>query len=111
MDKVLGMLGMAKKAGRICSGSFLCEKAVKCGESRLIIIASDASDNAKKAIINSCRYYNVEYIEYSEMELLGKFTGSGKRAVVSVNDDNFAAAIMKKLHQGYIERNGENGSF
>lgn len=110
MDKVLGMLGMAKKAGKITSGGFLSEKSIKCGESRLIIIASDASDNAKKAIINSCKYYDVEYIEYSDMELLGKFCGSGKRAVVSVNDDSFAAAIMKKFC-AVAERNGEYGSF
>lgn len=110
MDKVLGMLGMAKKAGKITSGAFLCEKSIKCGESRLIILASDASDNAKKSITDSCKYYKVDYIEYSNMELLGKFCGSGKRAVVSVNDENFAEAIVKKFHAG-TERNGENGSF
>lgn len=110
MDKVLGMLGMAKKAGKVKSGGFLCDKSIKAGESRLIIIAEDASENSKKAIKNSCGYYNVEYIEYSDMETLGKFTGSGKRAVISVNDSSFAAAIKKKFCTE-VERNGVNGSF
>lgn len=110
MNKVLGMLGMAKKAGKITSGNFLCEKSIKYGESNLIIIASDASSNAKKSITDCCKYYKVDYTEYSDMESLGKFIGSGKRAVVSVNDENFAEAIVKKIH-AERERNGENGSF
>lgn len=110
MNKALGMLGMAKKAGKITSGGFLCEKSIKCGESRLIVTASDASDNSKKSITDCCKYYKVEFVEYSDMESLGKITGTGKRAVVSVNDKNFADAIMKKIREE-AERNGENGSF
>ena len=40
MNKALGMLGLAKRAGKVTSGEFLCEKAIKQGQSKLIIIAS-----------------------------------------------------------------------
>lgn len=95
-SKVLSMIGLAKKAGKTASGEFLCDKAVKEGISRLVIIASDASDGTKKSLRNVCTYYGVKYIEYSDMDNLGKFTGGGVRAAVSVNDDSFALAIMKK---------------
>ena len=107
MDKVLGMLGLAKRAGRVISGEQLCEKAIKSGDSQLIIIACDSSENAKKAITDCCRHYRVQYIEYGSKEELGQFTGSAYRAVVSVNDRNFAQAILQK-YSANQERNGEN---
>ena len=63
MDKALLMIGMAKKAGKVTTGEFLCSKSVKEGQSALIIIASDISDRSRKDIINSCEYYGVKYIE------------------------------------------------
>ena len=99
MDKVLGMIGLAKRAGKIASGEFMCDKAIKSGQSRLIIIASDISENSKKALCDACKYYGVEYIQYATSEELGKFSGSEKRVVVSVNDDNFKNAILSKIER------------
>ncbi len=96
--KFLGMLGLAKRAGKVITGEDLCSKAVKNGVSKLIIIARDASDNTKKSITDSCKFYNVKYIESATKAELGKFTGADSRAVVSVNDDNFAKAILDKLN-------------
>ena len=47
-DKVISLLGLAERAGKIASGEFAAEKAVKIGKARLIIVAEDASDNTKK---------------------------------------------------------------
>lgn len=99
MDKALGMLGLAKRAGKIVTGEFLCDKAIKNGQSRLIIIASDISDGSKKAVCDACNYYGVEYIEYGTADELGKFTAAGRRVVVSVNDDNFKNAILSKIER------------
>jgi len=92
----LQMIGLAKKAGKVVTGEFLCEKAIKEGESALVIIASDISQNGKKSITDSCKHYKVQYIEYSDKEQLGRITGGGERAVVSVSDNGFAEAILKK---------------
>ncbi|MGN0148925.1 MAG: L7Ae/L30e/S12e/Gadd45 family ribosomal protein [Clostridia bacterium] len=97
-NNFLGMLGMAKRAGKVSTGEFICTKLIKKHESKLIIIAEDASANTKKSVINSCRYYNVEYAEAGTMADLGKYTGSSERAVVSVNDNNFAKAILDRLN-------------
>ena len=96
MDKVLQMIGMAKRAGKVSTGEFICDKMIKSKESKLIIIASDISEKSRKAVTDSCKYYNVEFIEYADKEQLGKITGNGERAVVSVNDNGFAAAIKEK---------------
>lgn len=89
------MLGLAKRAGKISTGSFICEKMIKSGDARLVILANDASDNTKKSISDSCRFYDVRLIEYSDRATLGHAVGAdADRVVVSVNDNNFAKAIL-----------------
>ncbi len=96
-DKVLLMIGLARRAGKICSGAPLCEKEIKAKRSELIIIAEDTSPASKKAITDSCKHYKVNYIEYSNTDALGRAVGAdGVRTVVSVNDKGFADAIMNK---------------
>ena len=93
-NKFLGMLGLAKRAGKVQTGEDICSKAVKSGVSKLIIVACDASDNTKKSITDSCKFYKTKFVEAgSKAEL-----GADSRAVVSVNDDNFAKAILDRLN-------------
>lgn len=107
-DKVLSMIGLAKKAGKISHGAPNCEKAIKSKSSRLIIIAYDISDNGKKAITDCCKYYSVKYIEYSDKYALSDCTGtSGVCTVISVNDDGFAEAILNKYAELQNGRKGE----
>lgn len=101
-DKVLSMIGMARRANAVSLGEQMCSEAVKNKKAKLVIIACDASDNTKKSVKNSCEYYNVEYIEYADRENLGKFCGLDLIAALSVNDDNFADGIMKKIKSAVI---------
>ena len=48
MNKILSMVGMAMKAGKVVSGEFSTEKAVKTGKAFLVIVSEAASDNTKK---------------------------------------------------------------
>lgn len=48
-DKVLSLIGLATKAGRVVSGEFATEKEVKCGRAFLVVVALDASENTKKS--------------------------------------------------------------
>lgn len=96
MDKVLGMLGMAKRAGKVAGGTFLSEQAVRQGQAQLLIIAKDISENGRADIVGVCRRYRVQYIEYADKLALGNSIGASERAVVSVNDKKFADAILAK---------------
>lgn len=107
-DRILSMIGLAKRAGMITSGAQQCEKNIRTGKAQLIIIAKDISDNGRKAITDSCRHYSVKYIEYSDMYTLGSAIGSqGVRTVISVNDKNFADAVLTKYAASETGRNGE----
>jgi ribosomal protein L7Ae-like RNA K-turn-binding protein len=77
----------------------MCTAAIKSGKAQLVIIAEDASNNTKKSVKNSCEYYNVSYIEYSNKEQLGHFCKFDALSALSINSEDFSNGIMKKLNE------------
>ena len=96
-DKALAMIGMAQRAGKVASGEFSTEKAVKTGKAALVIVADDSSDNTKKMFSDMCRYYNVPIYFYSNKETLGHSIGKQFRALLAVLDEGFGNTIKKHL--------------
>ncbi len=94
-DKVLSLLGLAQKAGRIKSGAFATTDAVKSGKAWLVIVAKDASDNTKKEFTNMCAFYEVPYWEYGTKDDLGRAIGKDERSSVAVCDEGFAHSLGK----------------
>jgi len=47
MDKAAGYLGIARKAGYLEIGAENCGAAVRSGKAKLLLLASDASDNTR----------------------------------------------------------------
>lgn len=94
MDRALQLLSLAQRAGKVVSGEFKTEECVKTGQARLVIIASDASDNTKKKFRDMCSFYGVEILEYSDRENLGHYIGKEFRASVAVTDEGLASKIL-----------------
>lgn len=99
-DKVLSMIGLATKAGKVASGEFSVETAVRKGKAVLVILASDASDNTKKSFTNMGAYYHVPVYIYGTKESLGLCTGRGYRASLAILDAGFGKSIMKLIDTG-----------
>lgn len=99
-DKALSMLGLAQKAGKVVSGEFSTEKAVKSGKAFLVVVAADSSDNTKKMFEDMCRYYDVPIYYYSDKETLGHCIGKQFRASLAVIDEGFSRQIIKHLDNG-----------
>ena len=93
--KILNLLSLAQRAGKIASGEFLTGKAVKSGSAYLVVIAADASDNTKKKFKNMCAFYHVPVIELSDRDVLGHSIGRELRSSLAVMDDGFAKAVLK----------------
>ncbi|MCD7826021.1 MAG: ribosomal L7Ae/L30e/S12e/Gadd45 family protein [Clostridiaceae bacterium] len=96
-DNVLRMIGLAKKAGRVVSGEYMTENAVKSGAAKLVIIAEDVSENTRKKFRNMCNFYEVPIREYSSKDELGRSMGKEFRASLAVTDEGLAQAILKKM--------------
>ena len=98
-NKVLSLLGLATKAGKVASGEFSTEKSVKSGRGFLVLVADDASQNTKKKFQNMCDFYEVPIYFIADKEELGKFCGKEFRASLAVQDENFAKALLKELQK------------
>ena len=96
-NKAYGMIGMAMKAGKVASGEFATEKAVKTGKAALVIVSEAASENTKKKFRNMCDYYQVPIYFFGEKEELGHAIGKEFRASLAVLDDGLAKAIEKNI--------------
>jgi len=91
------MLGLATKAGKLFSGEGACEKYIKSGKAKLVIVAEDASDNTRKKFKNMCEYRNIDLFFFGLKEDIGRYTGKGVRSVVVITDNNFADGLRKIL--------------
>lgn len=96
-DKVLSLIGLSMKAGRCTSGEMMTENETKSGRVKLVIVASDASENTKKKFRDMCKFYRVPICFYGDKDTLGHAMGKEFRASLAILDEGFAAGIQKEL--------------
>ena len=96
-DKVLSLIGLAMKAGRCTSGEMMTENETKAGNAKLVVVASDASENTKKKFRDMCKFYRVPICFYGDKDTLGHAMGKEFRASLAILDEGFADGILKEL--------------
>ncbi len=105
MDNILGILGIAKKAGFLEIGSDSVGWAAQSGKARLILSAADASEGSK----NNARIYaensGAEHVvvPYTKIELAGVI-GRGTPGMAAITDIGMACGFISKLAAAYPER-------
>lgn len=96
-NKILSLLSLCMKAGKIKSGEFGTTEAVKSGVAWIVIVSEDASANTKKEFRNMCSFYEVPYFEYSTKEGLGRAIGKDMRSSLAVCDEGFSKSLITYL--------------
>ncbi len=97
-EKIISLLGLAQKAGKISSGELSVEKTIKSGKAKLLIIAADCSEATKKSYNDMAAYYGVELYEIFSKEQLGQCIGKLYRAALAITDIGFTNAVKKLLN-------------
>ena len=103
IKKVMSLIGLAKRAGKLSCGETACKEAIRMGNSHLIVLAEDVGKNTSKNILDSCNYYKVKHLILATKETLGHAVGNEYNAVVSVNDEGFANGILKHIQANINE--------
>lgn len=98
MKKVFSLLGLVTKAGKLVSGEFSTEKAIKDGKAQMVVVSEESSDNTKKMFTNMCTYYQVPIYFFGKKDELGHAIGKEHRASLAVLDAGFAKAIVKQMN-------------
>lgn len=93
-DRLLSLLGLCRRAGKITVGCDPVIDSVKSGEAQLVFFARDASKNTRKTVLGSVAESGVKIItlDYDKQDIsnsLGKLC-----AVASVTDEGFAKKLL-----------------
>lgn len=97
MDKIYSLLGLCQRAGKLISGEFGCESAVKNQKVKLLLLAEDASENTKKKFQNSAAYYHIPICVLGSKERIGIALGKESRAILAITEEGFAKSILEKI--------------
>lgn len=106
-DKILSMLGLMRRANAIEIGETNSGAAVKAGKAKILLLASDASDNARRRAEGFVFGHNtiLTDLPYSKEEISASVGLSGC-SMAAVTDIGFANALMSALSAADSEKYG-----
>ena len=81
------------RANALVSGQEIVEESLRSKKVFYIFLASDASDNTKKAIYNKAKYYNVEVCDKYSSSELNQAIGKTGRMVLGMTSMNFVKIL------------------
>lgn len=100
-NKVLSLLGLARRAGRLTCGFDSVCGSVRKHESRLLLISADISEGTLSKLKSEIGSAELVPLDCT-MEQIDAAIGKPVR-IISVNDDGFAQRIRQEIRTG----NGE----
>ncbi|MGI6576371.1 MAG: L7Ae/L30e/S12e/Gadd45 family ribosomal protein [bacterium] len=96
-QKGISLLSFAQKAGKVVTGHFACEQALKRNKAYLLLLAVDAAPTTKKSFISLADQKGIPYYIWMKKEQFGMILGKPPRAVVAVIDQHFAKILRQSL--------------
>ena len=98
MDKTLGMLGLAQKAGRVQIGEESVGTAAAAGKARLILLASDAAGNSRNRAAKFAALHGTPLLDLPyDKQSLGGIFGRASCAMVAITDFRMALSLVQAL--------------
>ncbi len=107
MSKALNYLGIARKSGGMETGEDNSSGLVKAGKARVLIVASDTSEGAKRRAEGYVFETNTVLVEVPfTKDEISSISGKSGCSMAAITDLGLAAAFLKALAQ----ENGEKYS-
>lgn len=88
------------RAGGCVFGATQCEKALKRGKTKLVILDAEVSENTRKHFTELCNYRNIALISLKDEERLGRSIGKDSIKIIGVVDGGFSKNILMKFEEG-----------
>lgn len=100
--KILNLLGLAMRAGKIKYGNESCIETINKNKARLVLLASDASERTKINFKQLCENRKIPVYEFSNTYEISHAIGKQNKVVIGVCDENFSKEIIKMLNGGEV---------
>ncbi|MBQ8143673.1 MAG: ribosomal L7Ae/L30e/S12e/Gadd45 family protein [Butyricicoccus sp.] len=95
-DRLLGLLGLARRAGKLEIGEALTAETVAAGKARAIFLASDVGEATRRKVLRHEERVPVLTVPYDK-ETLGASLGFPGCAVCCLTDVGMARAAAEQL--------------
>lgn len=95
MDKIQSNLGLAKRAGKVISGTEMVIEGLRNNTIYLVFLASDTQKNTTKKIIDKTTYYNVVLNQNYTCDFLSQAIGKKNVHVIGIMDRGFAKLLKE----------------
>ncbi len=96
-NKLKTMLSFCKRSGNILSGDVQVSNALSKKKAKLVIIATDVSENTTKNFVDKCDYYKIDCIQYGLRDEISSSIGMVNKTVFCITDENFAKTIKNLI--------------
>lgn len=100
--KILGLIGLSAKAGKISFGSDSVEDQIKKKKVKLVIMAEDSSERTKDKFKKLTEKNNIPCIIIGKIEEVSKAIGKSNKAIIGIKDLNLSKEIQKINNGGEV---------
>jgi len=98
-DRVLGLLGMATRAGAVVTGTDRVREAARGGSLRFALLAEDASDNSRGKLEPLLEALNIPRVRRFARADLGAAVGKAPLSAVGVVEQPLADRLQALLRE------------
>ncbi len=101
-QKIVGMLGLATKAGKVVVGTEATLEAIGKHKVKMVLVATDASEKTKHNIAIEAHKQEIQVYSIATIEEMSKAIGKHNKAIIGITDIHFAQAIEKNINGGDV---------
>lgn len=96
-SKILSMLGLARRAGKLSMGHDVAAESIRSGKAELLLLCCDLSERAVRDMQFIAGKYDpkLTVFGFADISTAEIYSSCGYRAgIITVNDENFARKII-----------------
>ena len=98
--KIGGLLGLARKAGKVVFGTESTIEAINKKQVTLILVAEDAADRTKRNMEKIAKERQIPIYVYGTIEELSNSIGQHNKAILGIKEVHFSKEIIKIMNNG-----------
>lgn len=100
-NRLYNAIGLSMKAGKLVSGAFACENAIRSQKAKLVLLERTASEATQKQYRSLCEHYQIPFYL---TDTVGIAIGKPERVVAAVVDEGF-----QKMMEGLLAQDSSSG--
>ena len=100
--KILGLLGLAHRAGFVAAGAMQTERSLLSGRCKLLLIAADAAEDTQKRLEKLTTETKTPMLRALSKLQLGTAVGKSPKAALAVNNIGFACSLRRMVTSEHV---------